>query len=142
MLQIRITKSSLDEFYRQLPDKPVWKEHRRYIKYAILRKLHLASIRKQNCSSHFSIHRCDMERVNGYDENFVGWGGEDEDIALRFAKAGFTGYSVIRETRVLHLWHLKEMGDRHWKEGPNIPYLTRKEIPYYCENGLFKKSAQ
>ncbi|HEY2759435.1 MAG TPA: glycosyltransferase, partial [Pirellulales bacterium] len=29
------------------------------------------------------IWRCDYERINGYDENFEGWGCEDDDLRLR-----------------------------------------------------------
>jgi len=83
-----------------------------------------------------------MEAINGYDENFVGWGGEDEDISLRMVKAGYRGYSVIREAKVLHLWHPKELGGKHWKEGSNVDYLYRENIPSFCENGLTKKSSR
>ena len=79
-----------------------------------------------------------MEYINGYDENFVGWGGEDEDITLRMIKAGFRGKSVIPTARLLHLWHPNELGTRSWQEGSNVDYLYRKNIPVYCANGLKK----
>jgi hypothetical protein len=56
-------------------------------------------------------------------------------------KAGFAGRSVITTARVLHMWHPKELGDRHWKEGPNIEYFYRKNIDVYCKNGLKKKAS-
>ena len=34
------------------------------------------------------IWRSDYERVNGYDENFHGWGCEDDDLRLRLRRAG------------------------------------------------------
>ncbi|MEA1883630.1 MAG: hypothetical protein U9N62_03810, partial [Thermotogota bacterium] len=67
-------------------------------------------------------------------------GGEDEDLAIRFAEAGLGGKSIMREARVFHLWHPKELGDKHWNEGSNIEYLKRKNIPFFCENGLVKKN--
>ena len=135
-----ISQELLEGIYQGLSERPITREHFSFIKYGILLKLRLVSSRKQKCSSHFSIHRKDIEYVNGYDENFVGWGGEDEDLALRFIKAGFRGHSVIPYARVLHLWHPKELGDKHWKEGSNIDYLYRKDIPFFCKNGLNKNN--
>jgi glycosyltransferase involved in cell wall biosynthesis len=123
----------------ELPEDPILKEHREFVRYGILRKLRLASARKQTFGGHFSIHKKDIESVNGYDENYVGWGGEDQDIALRLVMAGFRGASVIKSSRMLHLWHPKAMGDKHWREGQNTEYFFRKKIPVFCENGLNKK---
>lgn len=136
-----ISAALLEELYGQLPEETIIKEHRRFIRYGILRRLHLAGADKQTFGGHFSVHRKDIEYVNGYDENFVGWGGEDIDLALRLSKAGFDGYSAIRTARVLHLWHPKELGDKHWKQGPNIEYFNRKQVLFFCENGLRKHSA-
>ncbi len=133
-----VSSSLLEQAYRSMPDKPVLRDHRSFIRHRILYRLHLAGARKQRCSSHFSIHRADMEYVNGYDENFVGWGGEDEDLAIRFAKAGFQGKSVMREAKALHLWHPSEIENRDWEHGPNIEYIRRKHISRFCENGLVR----
>jgi glycosyltransferase involved in cell wall biosynthesis len=135
-----IDSERLEVLYRELPDRPIVREHRKFSRYSILIRLHLANARKQRCSSHFSIHRRDMEAINGYDENFVGWGGEDEDISLRMVKAGYRGYSIIRQAKTLHLWHPKELGGKHWKEGSNVEYLYRENIPAFCENGLVKSA--
>ena len=135
-----VSDDLIEDLYRSLPEEPIIKDHRRFIRHRIFLKLGLASAEKQRLSSHFSIHRKDIERVNGYDENFVGWGGEDEDLAIRLAASGLEGKSIMRVARVLHLWHPKEIGDKHWKEGSNVEYLKRKNIPFFCENGLIKKN--
>jgi len=135
----RMSSDLLEKVYLELPDEPIFKEHREFIRYGILRKLRLASARKQTFGGHFSIHKKDIESVNGYDENYVGWGGEDQDMAMRLVMAGFRGTSVIKSARILHLWHPKDMGDKHWREGANTEYFFRKNIPAYCENGLVKK---
>ena len=128
----------LENIYAELPDKPVLREHREFVRYGKLRKLKLASARKQTFGGHFSIYKKDIESVNGYDENYIGWGGEDQDIAMRLVMAGMKGTSVIRTARILHLWHPKDMGDKHWREGDNTSYFLRKNIPVFCENGLIK----
>lgn len=138
LMEGRVMSAKLEELYGSLPDRPIIREHWKFVRYSALIRLRLANARKQRCSSHFSVHRCDLDAVNGYDENFVGWGGEDEDLSYRMVRAGFRGYSVIPWAKTLHLWHPKELGGRHWKEGSNISYLFRKKIPAFCENGLVK----
>lgn len=129
----------LEAVYRELSDEPVEKEHRRFVRNAFLSRIGLRGAGKVLFGGHFSAFRNDIEAVNGYDENYVGWGAEDLDMARRMVLAGFRGTSVIRTARVLHLWHPREMGDRHWKEGGNVEYFSRKDIPAFCGNGLVKR---
>ncbi len=134
------SESLLEATYAELSDEPIEKEHRRFIRYSFLRKFLLAPARKVVFGGHFSAFKKDIEAVNGYDENYVGWGGEDVDFASRMVRRGFRGTSVIKTARVLHLWHASEMGVRHWKEGANMEYYSRRYIPVFCENGLVHKS--
>jgi glycosyltransferase involved in cell wall biosynthesis len=134
-----ISTELLENIYQELPGEPILKEHNEFVRNGILRKLRLASSRKQTFGGHFSIYKNDIESVNGYDENYIGWGGEDQDVAMRLVMAGLRGTSVIKTARVLHLWHPKEIGDKHWKEGANTEYFFRKKISVYCENGLIKR---
>lgn len=129
----------LETIYRELPDEPIEKEHRRFVRQEFLRRIGFGDPRKSTFGGHFSVCRADIEAVNGYDENYEGWGAEDMDLACRMALAGFRGKSVIRTARVLHLWHPREMGDKHWKEGGNVGYFYRKEVPVFCRNGLVKR---
>lgn len=58
----------------------------------------------------FGVSRRDFERVNGFDLRFVGWGGEDEDIAARLRRLGLRcGWPGPRAT-LLHLWHPEQKG--------------------------------
>lgn len=52
-----------------------------------------------------AVHRDDFERVNGFDERFVGWGYEDEDLARRLRRVGVKILDACRESLVLHLFH-------------------------------------
>ena len=135
-----VSPNLLEAAYRALSDEPVEKEHRRFMRYSRLLRFRLANPRKVTFGGHFSAYRRDIEAVNGYDEKYVGWGAEDQDFALRMVLSGSRGTSVIRTARVLHLWHPREMGEKHWKEGVNVEYFRRKEIPVFCENGLVKRS--
>lgn len=87
------------------------------------------------------VWRCDYETVNGYDENYEGWGCEDDDLRLRLRMAGVRIESILRWTYTFHLWHRVDVtAPTNWREGRNVAYLTRKEIPMRCTNGLFKDS--
>jgi glycosyltransferase involved in cell wall biosynthesis len=58
----------------------------------------------------FGVSRADFERVNGFDMRFVGWGGEDEDLAARLRRTGLRcGWPGPRATP-LHLWHAVKKG--------------------------------
>jgi glycosyltransferase involved in cell wall biosynthesis len=133
-----VSEGLLEKIYMDLPDKPISREHREFISYGWLQRFGLVSPRKQTFGGHFSVFRTDIESINGYDENYIGWGGEDQDLALRFVTAGFRGASAIKKARALHMWHIRELEDKRWNEGPNVDYFFRRNIPVFCENGLVK----
>ena len=49
-----ISTELLEQIYRELPEERILKEHHEFIRYGILRKLRLASARKQTFGGHFS----------------------------------------------------------------------------------------
>lgn len=53
----------------------------------------------------FSAFRADVEKVNGFDETFEGWGFEDSDFALRLIASGVRLKNARLATNVYHLWH-------------------------------------
>lgn len=114
---------------------------RRFARHAALRRWHLARPHKPKLiGCHFSLYRADAERVNGFDENFVGWGYEDDDFARRLYQAGVHPRSVIAAARALHLWHpslAPQALPRH-RDRPNRAYFRRWRVPAFCENGLKK----
>ena len=56
-------------------------------------------------SCNFGVWRTDFERVNGFDESFVGWGHEDADFVLRLHNSGLARKNGFCATEVFHLWH-------------------------------------
>lgn len=52
-----------------------------------------------------SYFREDFIAVNGYDESFEGWGGEDLDIAMRFRNLGLSKRYLKFCATAYHLWH-------------------------------------
>jgi glycosyltransferase involved in cell wall biosynthesis len=86
------------------------------------------------------IWRTDYERVNGYDENFHGWGCEDDDFGVRLRRAGVRLESILRWTHTYHLWHPADAtAPAKWRKGANVRYLLRKGRLTRCRNGLHKR---
>jgi len=52
----------------------------------------------------FVIHRDTYLRLGGFDERFVGWGGEDDAMTVKLRRAGVV-LSEIGDEPALHLWH-------------------------------------
>ncbi len=59
-----------------------------------------------------SAWRSDLERVNGFDENFVGWGHEDADLVVRLANCGVHRKLGAYATEIFHLWHRENVRDQ------------------------------
>lgn len=137
VFQKGISAELLVKLYDSLPEENLRREQRKFNRRTWLMRLRLISPKKQSLGGHFSIHREDIEYINGYDENFVGWGGEDEDLGIRLVMAGIYCRSAILDAKVLHTWHLRELGNRGWQEGTNMEYFTT-DRPFYCQNGLEK----
>jgi glycosyltransferase involved in cell wall biosynthesis len=83
------------------------------------------------------IHRRDFERVNGFDERFVGWGQEDDDISLRLRAAGVRLETVLDRTCSLHVWHPTDPSATvRWRDGANVAYFLRRGRLTACRQGL------
>ncbi|SDD09998.1 glycosyltransferase family 2 protein [Paraburkholderia lycopersici] len=55
-----------------------------------------------------SAWRSDLERVNGFDTSFVGWGHEDADLVVRLANGGVHRKLGAYATEIFHLWHREQ----------------------------------
>ena len=90
-------------------------------------------------SGNFSLWRQDFECVNGFDENFEGWGGEDDDLGRRLRRAGVRLQSIVGSTHSYHLWHPRDVtAPNKVKLAANTKYLWRKKLLARCDNGLVK----
>jgi GT2 family glycosyltransferase len=88
-------------------------------------------------STNFLLAKEDYLRVNGFDEQYRGWGCEDDDIGRRFRAAGIRLRSVLHKTRVYHLWHPPAPSrPEQWKQGSNVAYLQRPMRLTQCLQGF------
>jgi len=63
-------------------------------------------------SCNLGVWRTDLERVNGFDESFTGWGHEDSDLVVRLFHAGVMRKDGAFATEVFHLWHREAQRDQ------------------------------
>lgn len=79
--------------------------------------------------------REDAVKINGYDEFYEGWGGEDYDFAVRLMKLGIRKKSLKFAGIVFHLWHNDLYMDNRDK---NFNYLheIEKLDTYKCKSGI------
>ena len=85
--------------------------------------------------ANFSLHRKDFLAVNGFDENFVGWGNEDGDIRERLKLIGVKPVPIYEEAVVFHLFHLM---DATTLLRQNKEYAHRANLAAWCVNGIDK----
>lgn len=86
------------------------------------------------------VWRRDFERINGFDENFCGWGYEDNDFGRRLREAGCKIRCISHRTTCAHLWHPQDASVARVDEG-NLPYYSRGDQPTRCVNGFRKPKA-
>jgi glycosyltransferase involved in cell wall biosynthesis len=56
-------------------------------------------------SCNLAVWRSDLERVDGFDASFSGWGREDSDLLIRLLHCGLRRKEGRFATGVIHLWH-------------------------------------
>lgn len=90
----------------------------------------------------FGVWRDDFQRVNGFDERFVGWGQEDDDLGLRLRAAGVRLETILGQTRSLHVWHETDAtATSRWRDGVNVRYFERRGRLTACRLGLIARPA-
>lgn len=82
-----------------------------------------------------SFWREDLLLVNGYDEFFVGWGGEDYDLAMRLMHLGRQKLALKFAAIGFHLWHNDKYMENREK---NFDYYHKQieEMAIRCEHGI------
>ena len=56
-------------------------------------------------SCNLAVWRTDLDRVDGFDADYAGWGKEDSDIVVRLLHAGVRRKDGNFAVGVIHLWH-------------------------------------
>jgi len=60
-----------------------------------------------------AVARGDLDRIDGFDGSYTGWGLEDSDLVVRLLHAGVRRKDGRFATGVLHLWHTQSDRSRY-----------------------------
>ena len=100
---------------------------------SVVRRLANRFVAIKSCNQGF--WRTDLLRVNGFDEEFVGWGPEDKELCARLEHAGVSRQTLLFGGVACHLHHEPAPRDR-------LPSLlarleaTRRERRVRADQGL------
>jgi hypothetical protein len=87
-----------------------------------------------------SFFRDDIFAVNGFNEDYEGWGNEDSDLACRFFKYGLSKKVHPFMAICFHLWHpLNRVLN---KENAHLLQAAIRSAEFYCKNGLIQEGEQ
>jgi len=89
------------------------------------------------------IHTCnlglwrqDFEAVNGFDQEFQGWGHEDADLAIRLMRNGIRRKDGVCAVPVYHLWHRENDRNREAINKARLIAVVSGEHPIRCQKGF------
>ncbi|ABB24652.1 glycosyltransferase family 2 protein [Pelodictyon luteolum] len=92
-------------------------------------------------SCNMSFFRADCIRVNGFNEDFTGWGREDSEFAVRMINSGVLRRNVRFSAIAAHLWHRennKEATGGALAENDRILQEAMMVKKTWCPNGIDK----
>jgi glycosyltransferase involved in cell wall biosynthesis len=92
---------------------------------------HLYGIKTCN----LAFFREDCIRINGFNNNFEGWGREDSDFASRLMNIGIKRKSLKFNAIQYHLWH-KENNRESLVDNDAILQMTIDRKVTWCDNGI------
>lgn len=131
-----VRRGELDKVDLGLFLKFLW-ERRRFIEEgvesSILSRLRTRRIRL--LGSNFSLYKKHLLEINGFNEDYVGYGYEDVDLKYRLQLLGLQFKSVRNAAIQYHLHHKKRKIE---VANLRILEITKKERKIVCTNGLRK----
>lgn len=124
----RIVENDFDKFVSLNEIEKIKKQFQKDKRYYYLHKLKLTNqprLRGGVCA----INKSDFEKINGYDEKFIGWGAEDDDVGNRLYKIGVEGYNPFLNDFSIHLFHDRAtIANKGIKEQANYNYYQEKKL--------------
>ena len=133
--------NSYEEIVKNLPDsyiptiKKMLNEDKRR---RLLKTFKLAKRGIKLVGMSYALMKNAYIKVNGYDENYIGWGQEDDDFGNRLTVAGINGKELVTKNIQLHLWHYSDPTKVH-SSNEEYYYKRKEEIfskkDFYCKKG-------
>ena len=105
----------------------------------LIRFPHDLSITNRNLrgtkSCNMSFFRKDILAVNGFNEDYIGWGQEDSDLACRFFNLGLAKKVHPFMAICFHLWHPSNKG---FNGNMHRLRAAMSSETFFCSNGIRK----
>jgi len=92
---------------------------------------HLRSIKSCN----MAFYTKDCLKVNGFNNEFEGWGREDSEFVVRLINRGVKRKNVRFKAIQFHLWHNENSRNSLQKNDAMLNDAINNQI-YWCENGI------
>lgn len=89
-------------------------------------------------SCNMSVFKSDIVAVNGFNEDFEGWGNEDSELACRFFNFGLLKKVHPFMVVCFHLWHPTNKIVTHCNK--MLLSVAVSSGAYFCRNGLVKEN--
>lgn len=117
--------------------KKVTKQYWKETLYRFLNKYYLRKKGTKIRGGCFAIYKTNYLAINGFDENFVAWGNEDDDLGRRLENLQIKGNYPFHSDYSIHLYH----PEYHNGERLNQDYYEQnkqkyKDGYYYCKYGV------
>lgn len=82
--------------------------------------------------------RKDLIEINGYDEQFAGWGREDSELALRLFKKGLSLKKLRFAGIQYHIFHNEQTKD-NLESNNKLLEMSQNNNAFWCLDGILKK---
>ncbi len=103
---------------------------------------HLFSFKNRSMNGirtcNFAFWRKDAIAVNGFNEEFVGWGREDSEFTARLLNHGLMRQNLKFNGLAYHLYHPRNTRS-HLQKNDQLLRETVEQKRLWCENGIRKK---
>lgn len=83
------------------------------------------------------VWKKDIEAVNGWNEEFTGWGLEDTEFVARLFHAGISFKKIKFQAITYHLWHKKQTRDLVQKNKALLEETLNRKL-VHCRKGLIE----
>lgn len=137
-----IEQNNWNAILTEAQKKKIIKQYRKdYLSYVLCKYLPFVEHGAKMRGGVSAIFRNDFEAVNGYDENYIGWGNEDDDLGKRLHALGRIGFNFVLSQLPLHQYH-QPYHNKGERKNSGYSKSRRNEIfpnNYRCQKALNSK---
>jgi glycosyltransferase involved in cell wall biosynthesis len=82
-----------------------------------------------------AFYRKDCLKINGFNNDFEGWGREDSDFAVRMMNSGINRKNIRFNAIQFHMWHNESPKNLVERNNKMLDDAINNSL-YWCENGI------